>query len=115
MHSNNIAEIEIKNITIKNKWYCIDEDDPRYDYNDKIKYLNKKYIHIYNNIEINNLNYELQDCLDEIGNEYCNNLLDSTLDDIIIYCDVSIIMDKIENCYSVYYDYNSNLIKIIKM
>ena len=113
MHSNNIAEIEIKNITIKNKWYCIDEDDPRYDVNDKIKTLNKNYE--YNNIDVNDLNYELEDCLDEIGKEYCNNLLDTTLDDIIIYCDVSIIMDKIENCYSVYYDYNSDLIKIIKI
>ena len=42
MHLNNIAEIEIKNITIKNKWYCIDEDDPRYDYNNNLKPVQNK-------------------------------------------------------------------------
>lgn len=115
MKSNNIITIEIKNIIIKDKFYCIDEDDPRYDINDKIKYLNKKYVQVYNNIKINNLNYELIDCLDEIGQEYCNNLLDITLDDIIICCDVSIIYNKLETHYHISYDYNFDLLKTIKI
>ena len=102
MHLNNVVKIEIKNIIIENKYYEYDCDDPRYDVNDKIKSINKKYIHVYNNI--NNLNYELEDFLEEIGKEYCNSLLDTTLDDIIIYCDVTII-DETEKHYNVSYDY----------
>ena len=48
----------------------------------RFKPINKKYIHVYNNIS--NLNYELEDFLEEIGKEYCNGLLNTTLDDIII-------------------------------
>ena len=88
MHLNNVVTIEIKNIIIENKYYEYDCDDTRYVVNDKIKSINKKYIHVYNNIS--NLNYELEDFLEEIGKEYCNGLLDTTLDDIIIYCDVTI-------------------------
>ena len=113
MHLNNVVKIEIKNIIIENKYYEYDCDDPRYDVNDKIKSINKKYIHVYNNIS--NLNYELEDFLEEIGKEYCNGLLDTTLDDIIIYCDVTII-DETEKHYNVSYDYyNFDLIKINKI
>lgn len=95
------SDIRIYNVEIENKYYEYDSDDPRYDVNDKIKYVNKEYV--YYNIELNEFDYELQDYLDEIGKEYCNGLLDTTLDDIIIYCNVCII-NKTEKEYYVSYD-----------
>ena len=45
------SDIRIYNVEIENKYYEYDSDDPRYDVNDKIKYVNKEYV--YYNIELN--------------------------------------------------------------
>lgn len=106
------SDIRIYNIGIENKYYDYDYDDPRYDVNDKIKSINKEYI--YNNIDLNVFNY-LEDCLQEIGQNYCDNLLDTTLDDIIIYCDIIIINNFKTQYNRISYNYSeTNSIKIIK-
>lgn len=105
------SNILIYNIEIVNKYYDYDWDDPRYDVNEKIKPLNKKYRYKTNT---NDLKSYLECCLEEIGQNYCNDLLDTTLDDIIIYCEYIIITDNKEEHHKISYCYNAiNSVKLI--
>lgn len=116
------SDIRFYNIKIEDKYYDYDWDDPRYDINDKVKSINKEYI--YSNMDMSNIdidsninfNYVLQDCLEEIGQDYCYSLLDTTLDDIIIYCDIIMTIDtETEIHYKIAYNYSAtNPIKIIE-
>lgn len=106
------TNVRIYNIEVENKYY--DWDDPRYDVNEKIKSIDKEYEYNFHNIDTNDLNYELADCLEEIGQEYCNSLCDTTLDDIIIYCEYVIIMNNKEEYHKISYDYSEiNSIQVI--
>ena len=91
--------ISISNITIENKLYCV--DNQRYNCNDKYVRLNKTYdfkisesLYLYYKLE-----YVIKHYLEEIANEYCNDILDIATDDINIYALITIQSEYDKKCY----------------
>ena len=100
--------ISISNITIENKLYCV--DNQRYNCNDKYVRLNKTYdfkisesLYLYYKLE-----YVIKHYLEEIANEYCNDILDITTDDINIYALIVVKSEQVEKYYNIKYDIQFN-------
>ena len=100
--------IKICNIVIENKLYCINEDDPRYNCNDQYVHLNKIYEFKASEDLYSDLECVIKCYLEQISEEYCNDILDITTDDINIYALIVVKSEQGEKYYNIKYDIQFN-------
>ena len=100
--------IKICNIVIENKLYCVDDDGPRYDCNDQYVHLNKIYEFKASEDLYSDLECVIKCYLEQISEEYCNDILDITTDDINIYALIVVKSEQGEKYYNIKYDIQFN-------